>query len=165
MFRVLSLALAGFLLVSSSCASIVSKSRYPLTITSSPERANIMVTDKRGRPVYQGVTPATLNLSASSGFFSKAEYQITFQKEGYAQRILPIRCELDGWYFGNLLFGGLIGFLIVDPITGAMFRLQTNFITTALQEGVAATEREQLKVYALDEVPAEWRAHLVEIGE
>ena len=27
---------------------------------------------------------------------------------------------MNGWYIGNILFGGLIGFLIVDPLTGAM---------------------------------------------
>jgi hypothetical protein len=30
---------------------------------------------------------------------------------------------MDGWYIGNILFGGVIGFLIVDPATGAMWKL------------------------------------------
>jgi hypothetical protein len=30
---------------------------------------------------------------------------------------------MDGWYIGNILFGGLIGILIVDPLTGAMWKL------------------------------------------
>lgn len=33
---------------------------------------------------------------------------------------------MDGWYMGNLLFGGFIGFLIVDPATGAMWKLDDN---------------------------------------
>ena len=165
MFRILSLALAGLLLFSSGCASIVSRSRYPVMITSSPDRANILVTDKRGRPVYQGVTPATLELKSGSGYFGKAEYYVAFQKEGYAERIIPIRYKLDGWYFGNLLFGGLLGLLIIDPATGAMYKLDSGFIAATLQESVATTDREELKVYALEDIPADWRAHLVELGE
>jgi hypothetical protein len=34
--------------------------------------------------------------------------------------------ELSGWYFGNLLFGGIIGLAIVDPISGKMWTLPDN---------------------------------------
>ena len=30
---------------------------------------------------------------------------------------------MDGWYIGHILFGGLIGFLIIDPATGSMWKL------------------------------------------
>jgi hypothetical protein len=39
---------------------------------------------------------------------------------------VPLTADIDGWYFGNLLFGGLIGILIVDPATGAMWKLPEN---------------------------------------
>jgi hypothetical protein len=35
----------------------------------------------------------------------------------------PITSKIDGWYFANIVFGGLIGMVIVDPATGAMFKL------------------------------------------
>ena len=31
--------------------------------------------------------------------------------------------DLDAWYWGNILFGGLIGWFFVDPVTGAMYKL------------------------------------------
>ena len=31
---------------------------------------------------------------------------------------------MDGWYIGNIVFGGLIGWLVVDPASGAMWKLQ-----------------------------------------
>lgn len=37
---------------------------------------------------------------------------------------------MDGWYIGNLLFGGLIGMLIVDPATGAMYKLDDSVYAT-----------------------------------
>ncbi len=55
-----------------NCATIVSKSRYPISINSFPSGAKITITDKRGTVVYHGNTPLTLKLSAASGFFSKA---------------------------------------------------------------------------------------------
>ncbi len=50
-------------------------------------------------------------------------YKIKFSKAGYGDQVVVVRGKLDGWYFGNILFGGLIGMLIVDPITGKMWKL------------------------------------------
>jgi hypothetical protein len=163
--RLSSLFLAALVLFSTSCASIVSKSRYPVMVTSSPDRADIVVTDMDGEVVYQGVTPATMDLKAGSGYFKKAAYEITFYKEGYDPRTLPITYKLDGWYFGNLLFGGLIGLLIIDPATGAMYKIDSSYIAATLFQSVSATEREELKVYTLDEIPAEWADHLVPLAD
>ncbi|WP_174263189.1 CsgG/HfaB family protein [Citrifermentans bemidjiense] len=30
---------------------------------------------------------------------------------------------MNGWYWGNIVFGGVIGLLIVDPATGAMWKM------------------------------------------
>ena len=39
---------------------------------------------------------------------------------------------MNGWYFGNILFGGLIGMIAVDPATGAMYTLQPKAVDTTL---------------------------------
>lgn len=39
---------------------------------------------------------------------------------------------LSGWYLGNVVFGGLIGLLIVDPLTGAMYNLTPDKIEQPL---------------------------------
>ena len=104
-----SLLLITLLCLFTNCATIVSKSKYPISINSSPAGAKITITDKRGTVVYHGNTPLTLKLSAASGFFSKARYQVKFEKEGYDSKTVPVVFKLDAWYFGNILFGGLIG--------------------------------------------------------
>jgi hypothetical protein len=38
---------------------------------------------------------------------------------------MPIQNSIDGWYWANFLIGGVIGLLIVDPATGAMFEIDT----------------------------------------
>ena len=161
-FTLLCLAIA--LLLTSSCASIVSKSNYPVTIYSTPPSATITVTDKRGMNVYQGSTPATVNLKANSGFFAKAFYQVTFELPGYDRRLVPINYKLDGWYFGNILFGGLIGMLIVDPATGAMYKLDTPVVDEVLTQSVGGGGH-QLRVYELDNIPADWQNRPVRLNE
>ncbi len=39
---------------------------------------------------------------------------------------------MNGWYAGNIVFGGLIGILIVDPATGAMWDIKENNIVMDL---------------------------------
>jgi hypothetical protein len=34
-----------------------------------------------------------------------------------------INARIDGWYFANLFLGGWIGMLLVDPLTGAMWKI------------------------------------------
>ena len=34
---------------------------------------------------------------------------------------VSITPELNPWYIGNLFFGGIVGMVIVDPLTGSMW--------------------------------------------
>lgn len=149
----------------SSCASIVSKGSYPISINSAPSEAKIVIKDKKGIEIFSGQTPATLKLKAGSGFFGKARYQVTFSKAGYDTKTVPVDFKLDGWYFGNLLLGGLIGMLIVDPATGAMYKLETEFLNETLVQATANNQSNGLKVYDLNEIPAEWKSHLEQVSE
>jgi len=105
------------------CCSIVGQSIFPVTINSNPAAANITITDEHGIQMYNGTTPTTLTLRAGESYFHAKEYTIKFSKPGYGDQITILKADLDGWYFGNILFGGLIGALILDPITGKMWKL------------------------------------------
>lgn len=145
-----------------SCASIVSKSSYPLTIHTTPAGAKVSITDKKGMEIYSGETPTALKLKSGSGFFGKARYQVKFEKEGYETKTVPVYFKVDGWYFGNILLGGLIGMLIVDPATGAMYKLETDFLKETLTKSEGATaEASELKVMDVNDVPVQWKEHLV----
>jgi hypothetical protein len=43
-----------------------------------------------------------------------------------------VHATINGWYFGNLAFGEMIGMLVVDPLTGAMDTLKPDHIDQAL---------------------------------
>lgn len=81
-------------------------------------------------------------------------YELKFTKDGYQDQIYTIQSGLDGWYLGNILIGGLIGMLIVDPASGAMYR----FKRSDRQISMTLTESNQismLQIYDLHNLPEE----------
>jgi len=144
----------------SNCASIVTRSVYPLTINSTPSGARVEVTNSRGLEIYSGNTPTVVRLRAGDGFFRRAEYQVRFSKPGYEDRIVPVTFSLDGWYFGNLLFGGFIGMLIVDPATGAMWRIDMDVINVTLNP-LGASNTPELRIMDINEIPESWKSKLI----
>jgi hypothetical protein len=82
------------------------------------QKLNIVETQN----LASGVTPSIVTLEAGDGYFKKASYSIKYSKESYEDKWQVLEPKLDPWYYGNLLIGGFIGFLIVDPISGAMYK-------------------------------------------
>ncbi len=148
----------------SGCASIVSKSEWPVTINSNPEQANITITNEDGLKMYTGTTPTTLNLKAGEAYFDGIDYTVVFEKEGYEKQTIIISSRLNGWYFGNILFGGLIGMLIVDPLTGAMWKLDSLYVAN-LSEKTSFLEQEgkTIQFVLLDDVPVHLRDKMVRV--
>lgn len=153
-----------------SCASIVSRSRYEVTINSIPSESIVRVLNRRGTEVAAGQTPVTLQLKASDGFFRSARYTIVFSKDGYEDKHVPLEANIDPWYFGNLIFGSLLGFLIVDPATGAMWKIEDTMVSATLSpkaQPIATAKVEgsehEVKVYALADIPAELQERMTPI--
>ncbi len=144
------------------CASIVSKSEYPVSISSEPQGAGVTVANRAGQTVHTGETPTTVTLDAHAGFFKGEDYTVTFRKEGYASHTAQIARGADGWYiFGNLVFGGLIGWLIVDPATGAMWTLKD--VHADLESITADRGETGVRIVTLDEIPERLHSELVRI--
>ena len=158
------LAISSILLLT-GCASIVSKTSWPITINSSPSEAKISIKDKKGIEIYTGSTPATLKLKSGAGFFSKARYQVTFEKAGYEKKVVPVEFKLNGWYWGNIIFGGPLGLLIIDPVSGAMFKLETEFLNETLTKSVASIDTKELQLLDINNIPAEWKNHLILVSK
>lgn len=150
-------------LMFSNCASIVSKSSYPISINSNPSGATVSITDKKGNEVFKGQRPATATLKSGAGFFARAQYQVKISSTGYAEQIIPVTFKMNGWYWGNLLFGGVLGMLIIDPATGAMWKLETPPINVTLNKSTASNETPMLKIIDIASVPQDMKDKLVRI--
>lgn len=127
------LALFVSLLQLSGCASIVSSSKTTLPIITQPDEATCEITDmKSGIMITKTKTPHTALLDASAGFFQRAKYNIKLSKEGYLPYETQLNASMNGWYLGNIVFGGALGILIIDPATGAMWKIYEDNINVKL---------------------------------
>lgn len=158
---VVMLAVVFFL---NGCASIVGKGMYPVTINSHPDEATILIKDENGKQMYKGKTPTTVTLSPGEAYFHPKKYTIVFSKDGYEEQTTEIRADISGWYFGNILFGGLIGLLIVDPLTGKMWKLPTETTITLAEQVSSSNIERNLKIVTIDQVPENIRKQLVKIN-
>jgi len=119
----------------SGCASIVSGGPQVVTINSNPPEAKMTLCNERtGQCLAMGKTPYTATLDRSQGFFTPARYTIKCEKEGYGPAQKTLTAGMNGWYAGNILFGGVIGLLIVDPATGAMWDIKEQNLVMNLAE-------------------------------
>ena len=143
----------------SSCASIVSKTNWPVSIDSKPEGVHVSITNKRGVEIFTGKTPLVTKLKSGSGFFTKESYTVVMTYNGIEKRTINLECSINGWYFGNLFIGGLIGMLIVDPATGAMYKLDRKEVYEVFKENSTS----QLKILDVNNIPLEWKTNLVEL--
>lgn len=153
--RIALLSLAALSLTGAGCASIV-KGGGPqsVSITSSPDSADVKVIDlKTNIAVASGKTPMTVALKKEVGFFQGAKYKVVVEKAGHASQELLVDSSANGWYIaGNLVFGGFIGWLIVDPATGAMWTLDPDVLNVTLQAKSAAAGPVPVALLTTDEL-------------
>lgn len=154
------------MLLASGCASIVSHTTYPVQISSVPDKASFTITNRKGREVASGNTPSTVILKSGGGYFQRAIYSIKFSKEGYDSKVVTLRSDINGWYFGNFVIGGALGMLIIDPATGAMYKINQKQVEGVLPQTSASIKEEAhpLKIMSLDEIPVKMRDQLVKIN-
>lgn len=151
--------IAGVLIIAlSGCASIIDGGRKEVTVRSQPTGAKVTVIDKKGVEVSVQQTPAVFTLKRG-GAYSTARYRLLVELPGHEPVEAEIKSKLNGWYFGNLLFGGLVGMLIVDPLTGAMWKLSPNEVDLTLSpNGLSSIQADgdELLVMLRRDVPAAW---------
>jgi len=123
-----------------SCASIIHGTKQDISITSSPEAADLTVKTAGGVVSFTGKTPATVKLRR------KNEYDVFINLAGYQEAKVHINKNFDALYLDNIVCGGIIG-LIIDASNGAMNKLEPNVINVTL---VTASINEGTKeIYAV----------------
>ncbi|MFM2481850.1 hypothetical protein [Celerinatantimonas sp. YJH-8] len=159
--------LACFLL--SGCATIVGDKTQVVTISSTPGDAKISVRDESSQEVYAGRTPSTITLKKSNGnYWGKKSYIVTISKSGYEQQTIQLSAHANGWYIaGNLVFGGLIGWFIVDPFNGAMYTLSPDVVNTTLHSNQNLSKTFQnndgLRIVLVKDVPKSLRQKMTPV--
>jgi hypothetical protein len=148
MFQRIVLSIVLVLALSSliGCASIIHGSKQKLTFGSTPTGATVDVTDAMGVSHGTCITPCTLDLKR------KNQYKATLRKDGFEPVELVVNKNGDGWVWGNLLFGGIIG-LVVDFSSGAAYKLSPSELHAtlpALASGLLPEDSDETTLVLVD---------------
>lgn len=111
------------LLLISGCSTITGERYNHVNLATTPQGAEYEVRNAADKVVASGVTPNLVKLKSSAGYFKRGSYTVLFRKPGYEDVRVPLTAGMRGTYWGNILVGGPIGLLIVDPASGAMWAL------------------------------------------
>ena len=94
------------LILACSCASIVTGSHDNVDILSLPSGAAFDTNTG-----HNGVTPASISIP------DDVTLEVTYKMEGYQDARASLAPKMSGWFWGNILLGGIIG-MIIDGISG-----------------------------------------------
>jgi hypothetical protein len=144
----------------SGCATIMGHSTQLVPINSTPSDATILVTDEKGMDVFKGLTPTSVTLQKSDGsYWGKKSYSIRISKDGFETQTVQVTANANGWYIGgNIIFGGLIGWFIVDPLSGNMYNLTPEAINSSMLNKTAQNNKVKdgsISVMLIQDVPTE----------
>ena len=112
----------------SGCATIAGGGpRQPVTVQSTPAAATFTIQSSSGLQMAQATTPSTVSLPR------KNEYQIQITMPGYQPQSAVLTKGTNGWIWGNLVVGWIVGF-IVDFATGSAYKLEPSLVQVGLQQ-------------------------------
>lgn len=162
-------SILSLVMLVSGCATIMGHSTQLMPINSTPSDATILVTDEKGMDVFKGLTPTSVTLQKSDGsYWGKKSYTVRISKDGFETQTVQVTANANGWYIGgNILFGGLIGWFIVDPLNGNMYNLSPEAINSSMLNKTAQNNKVKdgsISVMLIQDVPAELRSKMQRIN-
>jgi hypothetical protein len=129
-------------LLMTNCAAIIHGNKQTVDFSSQPSGAKVFIDGKE-----YGTTPTSVELKRMGRLkgesSEKKEYQVKIDLDGYYPYEIKVKRTVDGWFFGNLLFGGLIG-IIIDAASGSMYKLTPDQV-------IATMGKESASVQQIDE--------------
>jgi hypothetical protein len=111
-----------------SCATIVSGRTQKVPVTTVPDGATVTMDTATQK------SPATMLLDRRQPF-----YVIKIEKEGYKTVTVTLKRGNNGWLWGNILFGGVIG-LVIDFATNSAYKFTPQGVNMTLVENTPAAQ-------------------------
>src|SRR5579884_1609629 len=91
------------------CATIISGTSQEVSFVSNPEGATVAVSRR-----VLGKAPLTTRIDRKQG------QTLVFEREGYKPLTMRLDTTINPWFWGNIVFGGLIG-STTDGISGGVY--------------------------------------------
>jgi len=161
---IITLPLTAAILWTAGCASIVTSGDKTVSIASQPDAATVTVYDLEKNVVATGETPTKIKLKKGAGYFKGADYNVVIAKAGYQPQEIEIRHTIGGWYFGNLFIGGLLGMVVIDPLTGGMWALKPDKLDVNLAPAATGQNEVTLPVVTINQLTPAQKDRLVPLA-
>jgi len=116
--KIVAIALCPFILI--GCATIVSGRTQKVSISSNPSGAKVIVNGMEQK------SPCMVILDRSI-----PSYTIVIEKEGYQPITYELTRGVNGWVFGNIILGGVIG-VMIDVVSGSVYAFYPNNVSVNL---------------------------------
>ena len=125
--------IAVIALLTVNCGTIIHQTTQKIPVKSDPPGARVSVAcgEVESENDPQATTPATVIVHRKPDFC-----QISLTREGYERADVLLGKKMSGLYIGNLLVGGIIGF-IVDAANGAMWNRNPGTVDVKLKPATA----------------------------
>lgn len=135
---------AGFIatLVRAACATIIHGTRQSVGSTGTPSAATVY-----GNGQLLGKTPMVAELLGEN------DHRARIELKGFAPYETVLTRHLSGWFFPNILFGGLLG-IVTEAADGAMHRQKPVAVSASWVQTTGATARLDGLVTAASPSPA-----------
>jgi len=132
-------------LLLSACASILGGgTSQNVNLQTTPSDASFVVKSSSGIEMSSGTGNQSVRLPR------KNEYQIEVRAPGYQSKNVAITKSLNGWVWGNLVVGWVIGFAI-DFIGGAAYKLEPSLVSVSLDKPRGDDAAATAHIYLMDE--------------
>ena len=105
------------------CAAIIHGTKQDISVNSNPSGVNVYVMG-----VHKATTPAIIEVRRKDSIII-----LKFEKEGYEPVEIALSRSVDGWIWGNIVFGALIG-LVVDFSSGAAYKFSLDNVTANMEK-------------------------------
>ena len=105
------------------CAAIIHGTKQDISVNSNPSGVNVYVMG-----VHKATTPAVIEVSRKD-----SNIILRFEKDGYEPVEIALDRSIDGWIWGNIALGGVIG-LVVDFATGAAYKFTPDMVTANMEK-------------------------------
>jgi hypothetical protein len=120
--------------LASGCATIVKGASQGVTVKTDPPGA-ICEMRKKGKTVgVVNPTPGTVQLGKGG-----TALEVNCKKSGYLDSNATLTSSMQGWTFGNLILGGIVG-LVVDAGSGAAYQYRSEIFIRLLPESFISVE-------------------------
>jgi hypothetical protein len=118
---------AAALILTNGCATLLGGGpSQSVTVNAEPDGTSFVVKSSTGLQMAAGTAPQIIRLPRRN------EYQVDFTVPGYRPQSVVLTRGVNGWIWGNLLIGWVVGF-IVDFATGSAYKLEPAVVQVALQ--------------------------------